>query len=64
MIILGLLLIGIMQMIYGLHGIIDYNKNKVENNSEKYAYIILCICGAILVRFSKILYEHGYFNFM
>ena len=40
------------------------NKNKVENNSEKYAYIILCICGAILVRFSKILYEYGYFNFM
>ena len=62
MINLGLLLIGIMQMIYGLHGIIDYyirdNKNKVENNSEKYAYIILCICGAILVRFSKILYIH------
>ena len=45
MINLGLLLIGIMQMIYGLHGIIDYyirdNKNKVENNSEKYAYIII-----------------------
>lgn len=33
MISLGLLLIGIMQMIYGLHGIIDYNKNKFENNS-------------------------------
>ena len=64
MISLELLLIGILQMIYGLCGFINYNNNNIENNIERNAYIILCICGAILVRFSKILYEYGYFNFM
>lgn len=64
MINLGLLLIGILQMIYGLCGFINYNNNNIENNIERNAYIILCINGAVLVRFSKILYEYGYFNFM
>ena len=64
MINLELLLIGILQMIYGLCGFINYYNNNIENNIERNAYIILCICAAILVRFSKILYEYGYFNFM
>lgn len=60
MINIELLLIGILQMIYGFYGIINYNNkyinNNIENNVERNAYIILCICGAILVRISKILY--------
>ena len=64
MINLELLLIGILQMIYGLCGFINYNNNNIENNIERNAYIILCVCGAILIRTSKILYENGYFNFM
>ena len=68
MINLELLLIGILQMIYGLYGFINYNNkyinNNIENSIERNAYIILCICGAILFRTSKILYENGYFNFM
>lgn len=64
MINLELLLIGILQMIYGLCGFINYNNNNIENNIERNAYITLCVCGAILIRISKILYENGYFNFM
>lgn len=64
MINLELLLIGILQIIYGLCGFINYNNNNIENNIERNAYIILCVCGAILIRTSKILYENGYFNFM
>lgn len=68
MINLELLLIGILQIIYGLYGFINYNNkyinNNIENSIERNAYIILCICGAILFRTSKILYENGYFNFM
>ena len=64
MINIELLLIGILQMIYGLCGFINYNNNNIENNIERNTYITLCVCGAILIRTSKILYENGYFNFM
>lgn len=64
MINLELLLIGILQMIYGVCGLINYKNNNIENNIERNAYITLFICGAILIKTSKILYENGYFNFM
>lgn len=48
MINLELLLIGMLQIIYGLYGMINYNNkyinNNIENNVERNAYIILCIC--------------------
>lgn len=64
MINLLLLLIGMLQMIYGIYGFINYINNNIKNNVERNAYIILCICGAILFKISKILYKNGYFNFM